>query len=391
MKPQSISKLFRLGACCAVLALAGPAWAKTPADAWITTKAKLALMTSEGVSSNSVNVDTVDHQVTLHGTVASADEKQKAETAVRSIDGVSNVRDLLQVVPASRENAVQRTDAEISRQVSDALTSQPSLKSSSISVASVNNGVVLLKGNARSLTDHLTAVQTARGVPGVRRVASEVQSSDALADSQIWNESRYSASNEPPPAPAANEHRSLTGEAKDTARKTGREAEDIARDTGHAVAGAARTTADAATDLYATSMIKMRLLADRETPAMDINVDTTGGDVTLFGIVPSEQARHEAENEARKVAGVRSVKNELQVVADAKKPDVTAKDDQLESDVKQRLKARDDLKDVNADVKNCVVRLSGTVPSGEEKVEASQVARATRGVCSVQNDVRLHE
>src|SRR2546425_404674 len=39
-------------------ALTAPAWAATP-DAWITTKTKLALLTTEGVSGTAIKVDTV--------------------------------------------------------------------------------------------------------------------------------------------------------------------------------------------------------------------------------------------------------------------------------------------------------------------------------------------
>jgi osmotically-inducible protein OsmY len=49
------------------------------------------------------------------------------------------------------------------------------VKDSGISVASVNKGVVLLAGKAKSLESHLEAVQLAFTVKGVRRVASEVQ------------------------------------------------------------------------------------------------------------------------------------------------------------------------------------------------------------------------
>jgi len=52
-------------------------------DAWITTKSKMALLTTAGVSSNAVNVDTVDGVVTLHGKVGTAEEKAKAEAEVK--------------------------------------------------------------------------------------------------------------------------------------------------------------------------------------------------------------------------------------------------------------------------------------------------------------------
>ena len=40
-------------------------------------------------------------------------------------------------------------------------------------------------------------------------------------------------------------------------------------------------------------------------------------------------------------------------------------------------------------VKNCVARLTGTVPSGTQRLEAAIVARSTVGVCSVQDDLRI--
>jgi osmotically-inducible protein OsmY len=63
------------------VALATRAGAATP-DAWITTKTKLALLTTEGVSGTAIKVDTVLGRVTLHGKVGSTEEKTKAETVV---------------------------------------------------------------------------------------------------------------------------------------------------------------------------------------------------------------------------------------------------------------------------------------------------------------------
>ena len=42
--------------------------------------------------------------------------------------------------------------------------------------------------------------------------------------------------------------------------------------------------------MWITSDTKMRLLADGRTPALDINVDTWNGVVTLFGSVPSRDS-----------------------------------------------------------------------------------------------------
>ena len=78
-------------------ALVAPVGAATP-DAWITTKTKLALLTTEGVSGTAIHVDTVLGRVTLHGKVPSAGEKAQAESVTQKIEGVQGVRNLLQVV-----------------------------------------------------------------------------------------------------------------------------------------------------------------------------------------------------------------------------------------------------------------------------------------------------
>ena len=46
----------------------------------------------------------------------------------------------------------------------------------------------------------------------------------------------------------------------------------------------------------------MTLLTDSRTPALDINVETRAGVVTLFGIVPSQEAKRCRRADARKVA-----------------------------------------------------------------------------------------
>jgi hyperosmotically inducible periplasmic protein len=329
-----------------ICAMAAPAIAMQP-DAWITTKSKLALLTTEGVSGMAVNVDTINQQVTLHGKVGSADEKAKAETVVKAIDGVQGVRNLLEVVAPSHEKAVEVSDADVKKQVETAMQADTSLKGSSITVQSVNNGVVLLGGTAKTLTDHLSAVEVAASVPGVRRVASEIQSPDTLADEEIWRER--------------------------TAAKS---------DADYGIADASR-------DVWVTSMVKMSLLSDSKTPALEINVDTRNGVVTLFGMVPGKDAKMAAEADARQVSGVRNVKNELQVVASAQQPAVKAQDADIQRDVTKSFEDRAELKSVDIEVKNCVARLSGTVPTGMQRLEAAVVARSTAGVCSVRDDLRI--
>ena len=90
-------------------------------DTWITTKAKISLLTADGVSGTKIDVDTVDGKVTLHGKVNTAAEKAKAESTVKAIEGVKEVKNLLQVVPEDRKDIVDATDESIEGAVERAL------------------------------------------------------------------------------------------------------------------------------------------------------------------------------------------------------------------------------------------------------------------------------
>jgi osmotically-inducible protein OsmY len=169
-------KLKMVGACMAaalaVVATASVAKADTK-DAWITTKSKIALLTSDGFSVSGANVDTVNGNVTLHGKVATEADKTKAEQTVKQVDGVKSVKNLLQVVPDSEKKAVAANDSDIKDQVQTSLKSDKRL--GDIKVASVNNGLVLLSGKAHGLDEKLVAIESAYSISGVRRVSSEIE------------------------------------------------------------------------------------------------------------------------------------------------------------------------------------------------------------------------
>ena len=349
MSSSSTRIQLRVAAAALALALfsAGPSRAATEApDAWITTKVKMALLTAENVPVTAINVDTVDGRVTLHGVVATDAEKANAETAARSIDGVSTVQNLLQVVPASRKEAVKVADAQLQKNVEAVLTRDAALEDSSVKVASVHDGVVLLSGKTTTLSGHRRALEDARAVPGVKRVSSEIQSPDRLGDAEI----------------------SASGPiAKDASMKS------------------------AAYDAWITTDAKARLLATADVPALEVNVDTNRGVVTLFGTVPTETAKRAAEAEVKKIDGVKAVQNELQIVSKSMAKAVEAKDDDIRKDVDARLEARPELKDASIDsqVEKGVVRLTGSVASQSDRLLALTTTRATPGVRSVIDDLKV--
>jgi osmotically-inducible protein OsmY len=298
-KTTKIAGRLALGTVLA-LGCASGARAADTGDAWITTKAKISLLTTSDLGATGIDVDTVDGKVTLHGTVATQAEKARAETVAKSVKGVQSVNNLLQVVSPKSEERVEAKDDQIEKRVEQALASDQRLKGSNIDVASVNNGVVLLSGKADSMNDHLEALDVTGKVPGVRRVESEVEAPDRLADADD------------------------AGSVKSTARSAASDVGDAASGAAHGVKNAAGTVADktgaaassagtAMGDAYITSATKTRLLVDGDTPGTEIHVDTAAGIVTLSGIVPTTEARTAAEAEARKVTGVKGVRNELRV------------------------------------------------------------------------------
>ena len=342
-----ISLRVALATLALALFTASPVFAAMEApDPWVTTKVKMALLTADDVPYTGINVDTVDGRVTLHGTVATDVEKTNAEKAARSVDGVRTVQNLLQVVPASRKDAVQVSDAQLQKNIEAVLKRDAALQDSSVKIASVHDGVVLLSGSAKTLSAHRRALEDARAVPGVKRVSSEIQSPDRLGDSEIYSKGPMN---------------------KDAGMKS------------------------AAYDAWITTDAKTRLLATSDVPALQINVDTNGGVVTLFGTVPSETSKKLAEAEVKKTDGVKAVENDLQVVPSSMAKAVDAKDDDIRKDVDSRLEARPELKDanINSQVENGVVRLTGSVASQADRLIALSTTRSVPGVRSVIDDLNV--
>lgn len=174
MRNGKFSQIASASALLMVFA-GGIARAGDTPDAWVTMKTKVSLMTADGVSTQDLNVDTVNGVVTLHGKVATEAEKAKAERVARGIDGAKQVKNLLQVVPTSQRTVVERSDDSIKESVEAAFKANRRINESGVKVASVNKGVVLLSGKTKSLEAHLESVEVANAVRGVRRVSSEVE------------------------------------------------------------------------------------------------------------------------------------------------------------------------------------------------------------------------
>ena len=345
MSKTALVRTLSIGAATAALWMAGPALAAQPQDAWITTLVKIKLLAAEDIDALAIDVDTFDGNVTLHGAVESPDLKQLAGNLAAEVDDVREVRNVLAVVPEQAARVVAALDEEIRARVENVLERDQALETSDVRVASVHDGIVVLSGDAETPAAHRRALEDARSVEGVRSAVSQIRSPNELADREIWREA---GSSEP-------------------------------------------TLVDRASDSWITTQAKVRLLAQPGISPLTLSVDTRGGVVTLFGRVPSEEQKGAAEREVADLRGVRGVRNELQVIPDVVAVRIVRQDDRVKSAVEQRLGDLEALReaDIDVEVSNGVVRVTGTVDSFRAKERALTAVRATEGVASIVDGLRV--
>ncbi len=144
-------------------------------------------------------------------------------------------------------------------------------------------------------------------------------------------------------------------------------------------------------DSWTTAKTKIALFGDDRVKGTQVNVETAQGVVTLRGKVDSDGAKKAAEEIARGTEHVKSVQNELQVVAPGNREAVEDNDELITKHVKQGLKRDVRLRKADIDVQTNagVVSLTGKVRNIMVSAQASEVAWSTPGVHSVKNDLRL--
>jgi hyperosmotically inducible protein len=145
-------------------------------------------------------------------------------------------------------------------------------------------------------------------------------------------------------------------------------------------------------DAAITASVKSRLVADEDTKARQINVETSRGIVQLNGFVDTAMARNEAQRIAAGTDGVRKVRNNLEVRPAARSSSEVADDMGLSAKVDAALAGDERTSALSIDVaaREGEVQLSGFVESDSEKRAATDIARKVEGVRIVRNviDVR---
>ena len=145
-------------------------------DSWITSKTKIALFADDRVKGRDVSVETTNGEVYLRGKVDSEEAKTAAAEVTRGIEGVKNVKNDLQVVPASARKAVTADDKAITKSVEARLSKDPDLKKIDVRT---DAGVVMLSGQVANISAAARASEMAHKVDGVKAVKNELRVSQA--------------------------------------------------------------------------------------------------------------------------------------------------------------------------------------------------------------------
>jgi len=164
-------------------------------------------------------------------------------------------------------------------------------------------------------------------------------------------------------------------------------------------------------DAMLTARIKTLMTADGRISPTRVSVDTFNGDVTLKGVVPTQEEKDAAEEVARKVEGVKSVSNQIVVNTAAagtgvpsgnevkqqaekaasdigKEVKKEASNAILLGEIKARLAAAG-YSGINVDVDQGVVTLKGEAPSDKDRIAVEAITQKIEGVVKLNNQVTV--
>lgn len=159
-------------------------------------------------------------------------------------------------------------------------------------------------------------------------------------------------------------------------------------------------------DANITAKVKSRLLWNRNTHGMQINVDTDNGMVTLKGEVDSKAEADLASRIAQNTDGVRGVNNKLtidkddddklrakaEVKANAKADTDNVSDGWITTKVKSSLIFDRDVDgDIDVRTERGVVYLKGSVDNERAKKKALDITKDIRGVKEVKAELKVRD
>ena len=209
--------------------------------------------------------------------------------------------------------------------------------------------------------------------------------------------------------------------AEQKAREAARETRAEAREAKQETKAAAQRSGNAITDSWITMKVHSQFVPEAALEDSDIDVDTRAGVVTLTGTVASAAGKSRAVAIAKATDGVKSVSDRLRIAPEDADDDddrpaaagtaagAAAREGARETKAAGRGAGRamsdgwltskiyadfiDEApledSDIDVDVKNGVVTLTGTVASKAGMAHAATVAQKIEGVKSVRNNLKV--
>ncbi len=369
-------------------------------DKDITNAVKTELLLHTDVPSYLIDVTTSEGIVTLSGSTKNLLAKDKAEDIALAVKGVRGVVNNIELNTPTMQN--QALDAD----VKEALRKDPATESYQIT-ANANNGIVTLSGSVDSWQEKQLATHVVKGVKGVKDVKNNLNieynkdrtdyelkqeieaklASDVRVDHGLINVS------------VEEKDVTLTGTVGSASEK--RQAEMDAW-----VIGVEAVNTDDLevkywareenlkkqefinkTDEAIEQAIHDAFLYDPRVNAFNTEITVNNGVVTLSGKVDNLKAKRAAENDARNVVGVYSVRNMIDV-----RPGFIPEDAELEQDVMDALARNPYVErfDITVFAENGEIILSGEVDTHFEKYEAEDVVSKVPGVVIVDNNLNVN-
>jgi osmotically-inducible protein OsmY len=128
------------------------------------------------------------------------------------------------------------------------------------------------------------------------------------------------------------------------------------------------------------------LACTASTSAKRIKITVTDGKVDLSGETDSYWLKERIEDLAASVEGVRDISNQIKVSPVEKSSDSAVKKEIVSALARMEV---DGLENIQIDVKDGVVTLSGTVPTWDTAFDLEDTARYTGGVIDVQSKLEV--
>lgn len=352
------------------------------------------------INQSGVRVTVTDGIVQLTGKIDNILSKDRSTRIAEAVRGVRSVSNRLTISP------LPRPDQDIQRDVKKALSYNAATAKMPIR-AVVRGGVVTLTGIVASWQEERLAERIADGVRGVRMTANsltrenEAKRGDSAVADDVKSRLAWDVLVEHDPVTVAvkDAEVTLSGSVGSAAEKSRAVRDAWVDGVGKVDAAALQVkwwdqpdknlrAFGPKSDKDIAAAIKEAAFYDPRVKGFNMNPSVVNGVATLTGTVDTLKASMAAEALARNTVGVTDVKNELV----ARSQELIA-DREVEARVKEALifDPVTEAHEVFVTVKDCEVKLTGTIGTFFESAEAFDVASRLAGVTKVDNQLKVRE